>query len=105
MHPRLLALCLTFALLAPRLHSAEGTVPAQPKTVRLLTVGNSFSGNATQYLGAIAKAGGHTLIHREASSGGFTMQQHWEKHEAAEKDPNDPKGRYPDKKTLRECLT
>lgn len=104
--PRLLLLALTLALLSPvRLHSADAAPAKASKTVRLLTIGNSFSGNATQYLGAIAKAGGHTLIHREASSGGFTMQQHWEKHEAAERNPSDPKGQYPTKKTLRQSLT
>jgi hypothetical protein len=78
--------------------------PAADKTVRLLCVGNSFSGNATHYLGDIAKAAGKTFIHREASIGGSAMQVHWDKAQLHEKDPRDPAGLYTSKKGLREEL-
>lgn len=79
--------------------------PARPvKTVRLLTVGNSFSANATKYLGELTKAGGHVLVHHQASIGGGTMAQHWEKQEKHARDPQDPAGRYPTKKSLVEEL-
>jgi len=67
---------------------------AAPKTVRLLTIGNSFSGNATHYLGDLAKAGGHTLVHTPMSIGGAAMEVHWKRIEANEKDPQDPAGLY-----------
>jgi len=35
---------------------AEQAAPGKTKTVRLLTVGNSFSQNATRYLGDLVKA-------------------------------------------------
>ena len=60
-----------------------------PKTVKLLTIGNSFSGNATHYLSDIAKAGGHTLVHTSMSIGGAAMEVHWGRIEANEKDPKD----------------
>lgn len=66
----------------------------QAKTVRLLTIGNSFSGNATRYLGDLAKARGHVLVHQPMSIGGASMEVHWTKIQAGEKDPKDPAGLY-----------
>lgn len=71
--------------------TASGT---PPRTVRLLTIGNSFSGNATHYLGDLAKAGGHVLVHQPMSIGGAAMEVHWTKIQANEKDPKDPSGLY-----------
>ena len=68
--------------------------PAPAKTVRLLTIGNSFSGNTTHFLGDLAKAGGHTLVHQPMSIGGAAMEVHWTKIQANQKDPNDPAGLY-----------
>src|SRR5687767_15830370 len=66
----------------------------RPKTVRLVTIGNSFSGNATRFLGDLAKAGGHVLVHQPMSVGGASMETHWTKIQANEKDPKDPAGLY-----------
>ena len=76
------------------------------KTVRLFTVGNSFSGNATRFLPSLAKAGGQTLVLGTASVGGAPLALHWGKAEAHEKDPQDPEGLYGTKKKegLRELL-
>jgi hypothetical protein len=74
------------------------------KTVRLLTVGNSFSGNATHFLEALAKAAGNTLVCRHADIGGGSMAQHWEKVLRHEKDPQDKKGSYGGK-SLQEILS
>jgi hypothetical protein len=68
--------------------------PGKGKTVRLLTIGNSFSANATKHLAGIAKAGGNTLIHRPLVIGGSSMQVHWDKAMLHEKNPTDPKGLY-----------
>jgi hypothetical protein len=57
----------------------------RPKTVRLLTIGNSFSGNATHFLGDLAKAGGHVLVHQSMSIGGASMEVHWTKIQANER--------------------
>lgn len=51
----------------------------EAKTVRLLTIGNSFSANATRHLGDLAKAGGHTLIHTPLVIGGSSFQVHADK--------------------------
>lgn len=51
----------------------------EPKTVRLLTIGNSFSANATHYLKDLTKAGGHTLIHNSLVIGGSSFQVHADK--------------------------
>ena len=64
-----------------------------PKVVRLLTVGNSFSGNATRYLHEIAVAAGDKLILGHADLGGCSMERHWKLVEAAEADPKAEAGR------------
>jgi hypothetical protein len=89
--PALAALLLASLLLAP-LRRADGA--AVPKTVRLLTIGNSFSGNATHFLGDIAKAAGNVLVHQPMAIGGAAMEVHWTKIRANEKDPQDPAGLY-----------
>lgn len=99
----LLALVLASAVSGP---SAADTAAkaTKAKTVRLLTVGNSFSANATRFLGDLAKGGGHVLIHHSASIGGSTMAQHWEKAQQHEKDPQDPGGLYGSKRSLKQYL-
>jgi hypothetical protein len=90
-------------LLAARLSFAEAPVAA--KTVRLLTVGNSFSHNATHYLGDLAKANGDTLVLREDNVGGASMELHWGKAQAFEKDPADKAGKYTASRSLKDDLT
>lgn len=77
---------------------------SEPKTVRLLTIGNSFSGNATRHLDALAKAGGHTLIHRPLVVGGASMQVHVEKAQKHEADEKDKSGLYTRGLGLKESL-
>lgn len=94
-----------FAALFLSVSVAFGQKQAQPKTVRVLTVGNSFSRNATHYLGDIAKAKGDTLILHEANVGGASFELHWGKVLAFEKDASDKAGLYGKGKSLREELT
>jgi hypothetical protein len=75
------------------------------KTIRLLTVGNSFSHNATHYLGDLAKAAGDTLILREDNVGGASLELHWTKTQTHEKDSADKAGLYANGKSLRDDLT
>lgn len=94
-----------FTLLASALPiCAPAQAPQPGKTVRLLNIGNSFSGNATRFLKDLAQASGHTLIHRAASIGGSSMQVHWDKAQLHEKRPTDPAGLYLSKLGLREEL-
>ena len=69
---------LSFAFLLLTLSSLAG----EPKTVRLLTIGNSFSSNATRHLKDLSKAGGHTLIHNSLVIGGSSFQVHADKTKA-----------------------
>jgi hypothetical protein len=69
---------LSAALLLLSLSALAG----EPKTVRLLTIGNSFSANATRYLKDLSKAGGHTLIHNSLVIGGSSFQVHADKTKA-----------------------
>lgn len=89
----LVAVAIAVIALAP---GAVGQSPPDgPRTVRLLTVGNSFSRDATRYLDEVAKSRGDVLIHHQAAIPGGTLQQHCEKAEAHDADPEDPNGLYP----------
>jgi len=72
--------------------------------VRLLTVGNSFSRNATRYLEDLATAAGHRLVHRPVVVGGASLELHAGKALAALADPADSEGRYADGASLPELL-
>lgn len=77
------------------------------KHVRLLAVGNSFSGNATRFLGdlVIASNGGNKLTFGHAMIGGCPLEKHVRLAEAFEKDAQDPLGRpYSGKASLRDML-
>jgi GxxExxY protein len=69
---------LTFLILFASLcvFCGQSVFAAEPKTVRLLTIGNSFSANATKYLADLAKGGGRTLVHRPLGIGGAPMEVH-----------------------------
>ncbi len=82
------------ALLAALLLALPAVAAPAPKTVRLLTIGNSFSGNATHFLPDLVKAAGHVLLHQPMSIGGASMEVHWTKIQANEKNPQDPAGLY-----------
>ena len=52
------------------LHASGG------KTIHVLTIGNSFSDNATEYLPALASAGGKSLVLGKANVGGASFEAH-----------------------------
>ena len=59
----------------PRPSSTKAAVAQTPKTVKLLAIGNSFSGDATAYLRDLVQAGGHTLVFGHASIGGCPLDR------------------------------
>lgn len=77
----------------------------EPQTVRLLTIGNSFTRNATHQLDDLAKAGGHTLILNPLIIGGSSLQRHAEKAQKNEADPADEAGLYSNGRGLKDNLT
>jgi len=68
--------------------------PVGPKTVRYLSIGNSFSRDATRYLASLAEADGHTLIYETAHLWGGSLQQQWRRVLASVAVPGDEAGRY-----------
>ena len=82
------------------IHASTG----EAKTIRLLTVGNSFSHNATHYLGDLAKAEGDVLILREDNVGGASLEVHWTKVRVFEKDPASKLGQYTMGRGLKDDL-
>lgn len=70
------------------------SVLGEAKTVRILTIGNSFSRNATNHLDDLALAGGHTLIHTPLVIGGASFQVHADKAKKNEANAQDKAGLY-----------
>lgn len=87
---------------APALRAEDAAT--KPKTVRLLTIGNSFSRNAVHYLGDLAKAKGDNLVLGELVIGGASMEVHWMKWEKAQQKPGDAAGQYTMKRDLKQWL-
>ncbi|WP_342331751.1 DUF4886 domain-containing protein [Pedobacter sp. FW305-3-2-15-E-R2A2] len=75
------------------------------KALRLFIIGNSFSQNATAYLPNLVKENNQQLVVGRAELGGHSLQQHWEYAEAAEANPEDPKGKPYNGKSLRMLLS
>lgn len=89
---RLAALLLLAGVaLPPSAWSAEEA--PRPEKTKLLTIGNSFANNSTEYLPALAKAAGKEVLVFRANLGGHSMEQHVGYVKAFEANQNDPKGR------------
>lgn len=95
---RLLTLA-AYAVLASCSFSALG---ASPNSVRLLTIGNSFSADAMTYLEELAEAGKQKLVLRQVVLGGASLSRHLDMAKAHEKNPAE--GLYGNKRSLKEQL-
>jgi hypothetical protein len=73
-------------------------------TIKLLTVGNSFSQNATKYLDRIVEADGNVLVHHRCVIGGSGPEQHLAKAAIHEKDSRDRAGLYSSGRSLKQEL-
>lgn len=85
MSSRLFTTCFLFVI-------APTFVVAQERTIRLLTVGNSFADNALEFLPEITEAAGHKLIVGRANLGGCTLERHWKHVEQYEADNSAAEG-------------
>ncbi|MNK18053.1 hypothetical protein D3C87_362500 [compost metagenome] len=81
------------------------TVTSDKKPLKVLIIGNSFSVNASRFLPALAKEGGHELIIGRAEVGGCSIQRHWNFVEAYEANPEDTIGRPYQGKSLKMLLS
>ena len=100
---RLVFLVISLCLLC-RLVAADAPAKSA-KTVRLLTVGNSFSQNATRQLGSLVTNAGHVLIHQPIVVGGASLELHWGRAAAFEKDATSTNGLYSNKLSLKQMLS
>ena len=87
--------------------SASAVTPV--KQIKLLAIGNSFSGNTTKYLNDIVKSSGNCeLVFGHAMIGGCPLERHWNLACKNDANPEDPEGKpysYKGKKLgLREML-
>ncbi|MDR3710989.1 MAG: DUF4886 domain-containing protein [Capsulimonadaceae bacterium] len=72
--------------------STASAADESPKTIRLLTIGNSFADNAAHYMSDVAAAAGYKLVLYRANIGGCSMERHWKHVQAHEANPADPAG-------------
>lgn len=93
-----------FSLLTSQSVFADPPGVKQPRHVRLLTVGNSFTRNATRYLDEIATAAGHTLTHKALSIGGSPLELHARKALTFETDRSDDDAKYSQGESLQQAL-
>lgn len=70
--------------------------------IRVLMIGNSFSGNASVYLRDIAKSGNHKITLERAEMGGCSLQRHWDSVQVNVKDSL--RGRPYNGKSLKQML-
>lgn len=80
------------------------TEGAEKKTVKLLTIGNSFSRDATWFLKGVVEASGHELVHESIVVGGASLELHATKAQKFDVDAKDREGLYKDGKSLRQHL-
>ncbi len=85
---------MLLALVSACAISSAQEKPAPKKTVRLFTIGNSFSQDATFFLDDLAAADGNLLIQKGAFVGGSPLELHWTRAQLNEKDPTDKAGQY-----------
>jgi len=95
---------LACALLISTASAQDRSAPPAPKTIHLLTIGNSFSQDATFFLDDLAAADGNKLVIKTAVVGGSPLSLHWDKAQLNEKDPADKNGLYGNGRGLKEIL-
>lgn len=105
---KLFALLAGFLLLAAAAVRAADPAPAAPapagKHLRVLAVGNSFSGNTGHYFADIVKASGNTVTFVNAYIGGCSLARHMRHADAHEANPDDKEGKPYNGKSLKELL-
>lgn len=88
------SVCAQAPTTVPPTTQATTQPTTQPvKTVRLLTIGNSFAINSTKFLKQLAQADNNQLILGQANVSGCSLERHWKAVEAYEADPASPAGK------------
>jgi len=99
---------IVLLFVAGSLWSADEPVAkaAQPMTLKILGIGNSFLVDATGDLGAVSRDAGYKVIISRATIGGSSFETHYAAAMLHEADPNDPRGKpYGKKTSLKQMLT
>jgi len=92
----LVAVCLVAIATGP-------AVAQDQRPLRLFLIGNSFSQNASRFLPALSKEGGHALIIGRAEIGGCWLQRHWDSVAVSLKDSS--RGKAYNGKSLKQLLS
>ena len=75
---------------------------AENKTLKILTIGNSFADSARRYLPQVAESANCKVEFGRANMSGCSLDRHWDSHLKSEKDTQYKP--YPGEKTLIELL-
>lgn len=91
------AACVALTLggcgVTPRVASPEPIAPfRQPQTLSVLAIGNSYAGNATEFLEEIAQAAGDEVVLGLAITGGAPLDRHARRVKLDRNDPSAPLG-------------
>lgn len=100
-----LSLALALWLVATALSgNATANEVVEAKTVRVVTIGASFTRNTTRYLGELASARGHVLVHRPVVVAASSLKSHAEMARRHAEDPTDKTGLYSNGRSLKQEL-
>lgn len=77
----------------------------QRDSLRVLLIGNSFSGNATQYLPELTAEAGYSIVIEKAAIGGASLKKHCDLVALSEKEPKNHEGKPYNGKSLKEVLS
>lgn len=66
--------------------------PSENEVIKVLTIGNSFANNATEFLEPLGRSGGKSIKLSKANLGGARLVRHATHLAAYEKDSSDPEG-------------
>lgn len=75
----------------------------EARTIKLLTIGNSFADSVFTYLSNVAASAGESVIMNRANIGGCSLERHWNELKKSENDPSYKP--YQKKYDLTELLT
>ncbi|MET0462804.1 MAG: DUF4886 domain-containing protein [Chitinophagaceae bacterium] len=95
-----LIIIFSFLIINLATSAQKATTPAP---LRVFLIGNSFSQNASRYLPAMSKQGGHQLIIGRAEIGGCPLQRHWDSVAVNLTDSN--RGKAYNGKSLKQLLS
>ena len=103
MRTSILAILLALISEVHQVAFAADSDRSEKEVIKVLTIGNSFANNATQFLERLGQSGGESIKLQRANLGGASLERHATHLAAYEKNPSDLEGRpYVDRNDTNE---